>query len=103
MFPYTLASEISFFHASRALSDLSRTAYMSSTMPNRHLVRLGWTYGHGKYKWSDGEKHVGLERMSLIMGSKEAVVTTSPSPTTPGMTVMVRTVAVGEDVFDLVV
>lgn len=37
------------------------------------------------------------------MGSKEAVVTTSPSPTTPGTTEMVRTLAVGEDGFDLVV
>ena len=72
-------------------------------MGRRHWGKLGGTYGYGKYKGSDWEKHVGVERMSLIIGSKEAVVTTSPSPTSPGTTAMVRTVAVGEDGFDLVV
>jgi len=76
---------------------------MSSAMRRRHLERLGETYGYAKYKGSDGEKDVGVERMRLIMGSKEAVVTTSPSPTTPGTTAMVRTVALAEDGFDLVV
>ena len=80
-FPYNLASEISFFHASSALSDVAGTANMSSAMRNRHLKRLGGTYGYGRFKGSDGESHVGIERMSMIRGYKEAVVTTSASST----------------------
>ncbi|PUU73743.1 hypothetical protein B9Z19DRAFT_1196717 [Tuber borchii] len=40
-FPYNLAFEISLFHASRALSDVARTANMNSAMHSRHLKRLG--------------------------------------------------------------
>ena len=65
-FPRNLVSEISFFHTSSALSDVSGTANMSSAMRSRHLKGLGWTYGYGRFKGSDGEKHVGIERMSLI-------------------------------------
>ena len=96
-FPYNLASEISFFHASRALSDVAGTANMNSAMRSRHLKRLGGTYGYGRFKGSDGEMHVGIERMSLIKGYKEAVVTTSASPTIPETATMVRTVAARED------
>jgi len=71
-FPYNLASEISFFHASSALSDVAGTANMSSARRSRHLKRLGGTYGYGRFKGSDGEGHVGIERMSLIKGYKEA-------------------------------
>ncbi|KAG0634517.1 hypothetical protein HOY80DRAFT_1140621 [Tuber brumale] len=71
-FPYNLASEISFFHASSALSDVAGTANMSSAMRSRHLNKLGWTYGYGKFRGSDGKKHVGIERMSLIKDYKEA-------------------------------
>jgi len=92
-FPYDLASEISFFHASSALSDVAGTASMSSAMRSRHLKRLGWTYGYGSFRGSDGEMHVGIERMSLIKGYKEAVVATSASSTIPETTTMVRTVA----------
>ena len=53
-FPYNLASEISFFHASSALSDVAGTANMSSAMRSRHLKRLGGTYGYGRFKGSDG-------------------------------------------------
>ena len=49
------------------------------------------------------ERHVGIERMSLIRGYKEAVVTTRTSPTIPETTTMVRTVTAGEDDFELVV
>ena len=49
------------------------------------------------------ERHVGIERMSLIRGHKEAVVTTRTSPTIPETTTMVRTVTAGEDDFELVV
>ena len=95
-FPYNLASEISFFHASSALSDVAGTANMSSAMRSRHLKRLGGTYGYGRFKGSDGEMHVGIERMSLIRSYKEAVVTTRASPTIPETMTMVRTVAAGE-------
>jgi len=92
-FPYNLASEISFFHASSALSDVAGTENMSSAMRRRHLKRLGRTYGYGRFKGSDGESHVGIERMSLIRGYKEAVVTTRVSPTIPERTTMVKTAA----------
>ena len=92
-FPYTLASEISFFYASSALSDVAGTANMNSAMRSRHLKRLGGTYGYGGFKGSDGERHVGIERMSLIKGYKEAVVTTSASPTIPETMTIARTVA----------
>ncbi|PUU76809.1 hypothetical protein B9Z19DRAFT_1129183 [Tuber borchii] len=91
-FPYNLASEISFFYASSALSDVSGTANMTSAMRRRHLKRLGGTYGYGKFRGSDGENHVGIERMSMIRGYKEAVVTTSSSSLIPETT-MVRTAA----------
>lgn len=42
-FPYTLSSEIGFFHASSALSDVARTANMNSAVRNRLLKRLGGT------------------------------------------------------------
>ncbi|PUU76808.1 hypothetical protein B9Z19DRAFT_1129182 [Tuber borchii] len=93
-FPYNLASEISFFHASSALSDVAGTANMTSAMRRRHLKRLGGTYGYGKFRGSDGENHVGIERMSMIRGYKEAVVTTSASSTILEETAMVRTAAV---------
>ena len=49
------------------------------------------------------EKYVGIERMSLFRGYKEAVVTTSASPTILETMAMVRTVAAGEDDHGLVV
>ncbi|PUU79492.1 hypothetical protein B9Z19DRAFT_1125086 [Tuber borchii] len=72
-FPYNLTSEISFFHASSALSDVAGTANMSSAMRSTHLKGLGWTYGYGRFRGSDGKKHVGIERMSLIRDYKEAM------------------------------
>ena len=72
-FPYNLVSEISFFHTSSALSDVAGTANMSSAMRSRHLKGLGWTYGYGRFRGSDGKKHVGIERMSLIRDYKEAM------------------------------
>ena len=92
-FPYNLVSEISFFHASSALSDVAGTANMSSAMRRRHLKRLGGTYGYGRFKGSDRETHVGIERMSMIRGYKEAVAITSASSTIPVTTTMVRTAA----------
>ncbi|RPB03871.1 hypothetical protein L873DRAFT_1786829 [Choiromyces venosus 120613-1] len=71
-FPYNLVSEISFFHASSAMSDVAGTANMSSAMRSRHLRHLGWSYGYGKFRGSDGKKHVGIERMSLIRDYKES-------------------------------
>ena len=93
-FPYNLASEISFFYASSALSDVAGTANMSSAMRSRHLKRLGGTYGYGRFKGSDSKTHIGIERMSLISSYEEAVVTTRVSPTVPETTTMARTVAV---------
>jgi len=72
-FPYNLVSEISFFHRSSALSDVAGTANMSSAMRSRHLKGLGWTYGYGRFRGSDGKKRVGIERMSLIRDYKEAI------------------------------
>jgi len=72
-FPYNLVSEISFFYASSAMSDAAGTANMSSAMRGRHLKGLGWTYGYGRFRGSDGKKHVGIERMSLIRDYKEAM------------------------------
>jgi len=72
-FPYNLVSEISFFHTSSALSDVAGTANMSSAMRGRHLRGLGWTYGYGRFRGSDGKKHVGIERISLIRDYKEAM------------------------------
>lgn len=40
-FRYNLVSEISFFHASNALSDVAGTANMNSAMHRRHLSGLG--------------------------------------------------------------
>ena len=54
-------------------------------------LRIGW------------ERHVGIERMSLIRGYKAAVVTTRTSPTIPETTTMARTVTAGGDDFELVV
>ena len=76
---------------------------MSSAMRSRHLKRLGGMYGYGRFKGSDGEMHIGIERMSLIKGYKEAVVTTRASPTIPETLTMVRTIAAGEDDHGLVV
>ena len=92
-FPYNLASEISFFYASSALSEVAGIANTSSAMHRRHLKRLGGTYGYGSFRGSDGERHVGIERMSMIRGYKEAAVTTSASSTTPETTPVVRAVA----------
>ena len=92
-FPYNLASEICFFHASSALSDVAGTADMSSARRNQHLKRLGGTYGYGKFTGSDGESQVGIERMSMIRGDKEAVVATSASSAIPETMAMVRTTA----------
>ena len=92
-FPYSLASEISFFHASRALCDVAGTANMSSAMRGRHLKRLGGKYGYGRFMGSHGDRHVGIERMSLIRGYKEVVVATSASSAIPETTTMVRMVA----------
>ena len=92
-FPYNLASEISFFYASSALSDVARTANMSSAMRMRHLKRLGGTYGYGRFKGSDGGNHVGIERMSMIRGGKEAVVATNASSAIPETMAMVRITA----------
>ena len=72
-FPYNLVSEISFFHASSALSDVAGTTNMSSAMRSRHLKGLGWTYGYGKFRGSDGKSHVGIERMSLIKDYEKAM------------------------------
>ena len=72
-FPYNLVSEISFFHTSSALSDVAGTANMSSAMRSRHLKGLGWTYGYGRFRGSDGKNHVGIERMSLIRDYKETM------------------------------
>ena len=80
-FPYNLASEISFFHTSSALSDVAGTANMSSAIPNRYLKRLGGTYGYRRFKGSDRERHVGIEWMNLIRGCKKVVVTTRTNPT----------------------
>ena len=93
-FPYNLASEISFFHPSSPLSDVAGTANMSSARRNKHLKRLGGTYGYGKFTGSDGESHVGIERMSMIRGYKEAVLTTSASSTISETTTAARTAAV---------
>ena len=72
-FPYNLVSEISFFHKSSALSDVTGTANMSSDLRSRHLKGLGWTYGYGRFRGSDGKTRVGIERMSLIKDYKEAI------------------------------
>ncbi|PUU76813.1 hypothetical protein B9Z19DRAFT_1129188 [Tuber borchii] len=86
-----LLTEISFFHASSALSDVAGTANMTSAMRSRHLKWLGGTYGYGKFRGSDGENHVGIERMSMIKGYQEAAVTTSASSAIPEAMTMVRT------------
>jgi len=80
-FPYNLASEIRFLHASSALSDIAGTADMSSAMRSIHLKRLESTYGYRTFRGLDGERHLGIESTSLIMSYKEAVVTTSASST----------------------
>ena len=72
-FPSNLVSEISFFYASSALSDVAGTANMSSAMRNRHFKGFGWTYGYGRFRGSDGKSHVGIERMNLIRDYKEAM------------------------------
>ena len=64
---------------------------MSSAMRSRHLKRLGGRYGYGKFKGLGGKRHVGIERVSLISGCKEGVVTTSGSSAILDMTTIVRT------------
>ena len=92
-FLYNFASEISVFYTSSALSDITGMANMSSAMRSRCLKRLGGTYGYGRFKGSDGERHVFIEMMSMIRGYKEAVVTTIASPIIPETTATVRKVA----------
>ena len=70
--PDTLAAEIGFFYASEALEDTAGTAHMSSRMRERHLAKLGWEYGYGKFKGKDGKLHLGVERMGRIDDLKEA-------------------------------
>ena len=62
-------------------------------MGKRYLKGLGGTYGYWRFKGSDRETHVDIERMSMISGYKEAVVATRISPTVPETTAMARTVA----------
>ena len=92
-FPYNLASEIFCFHAGSALSDDTGTANMTPAMCSQHLKRLGEMYGYGSFKGSDGERHVGIEQMSLIRSYKEAAVTASARTTIPETTTTMRTVA----------
>jgi hypothetical protein len=71
-FPDTLAAEIGFFYASAALTDTAGTALMSSAMRERHLARLGWSYGYGRFKGKDGKVHLGIERMGPIEDYRDA-------------------------------
>ena len=70
--PNTLAAEIGFFYASEALKDTAGTASMSSAIRERHLAKLGWRYGYGKFTGTDGKVHLGVERMGPIDDFKEA-------------------------------
>ena len=91
-----LTSEISFFHASSALSHVAGTLNMSSAMHSRHLKRLGGTYGYGSFYGLGWKKPVSIERMSLIEAYKEAAVTMTTSSTIPKTGAMVKTVAARE-------
>jgi len=46
---------------------------MNSAMHRQHLSRLGWTYGYGRFRGSDGKSRVGIESMSLIRDYKAAM------------------------------
>ena len=70
--PDSLAAEIGFFYASEALEDTAGTAYMSSGMRERHLAKLGWEYGYGKFMGKGGKLRSGVERMGPIDDFKEA-------------------------------
>ena len=70
--PDTLAAEIGFFYASRALEDTAGTAHMSSAIRERHLASLGLRYGYGKFIGRDGKLHSGVERMGPIQDLDEA-------------------------------
>ena len=70
--PDSLAAEIGFFYASEALEDTAGTASMSSGMRERHLARLGWEYGYGKFVGKGGKLRSGVERMGPITDFKEA-------------------------------
>ena len=70
--PDSLAAEIGFFYASEALEDTAGTAYMSSGMRERHLAKLGWEYGYGKFMGKGGKLRSGVERMGPIADFKEA-------------------------------
>ena len=53
----TLAAKIGFFYVGEALEDTAGTAHMSSGMRERHLAKLGWEYGYGKFMGKDGKLH----------------------------------------------
>lgn len=46
---------------------------MSSAMHERHLAKLGWEDGYGKFIGKDGKLHSGVERMGPIDDFKEAM------------------------------
>ena len=75
--PNTLAAEIGFFYASEAVEDTAGTAHMTSAMREKHLAKLGWEYGYGKFIGKDGKLHLGVERMGPIDDFKEASGTRS--------------------------
>ena len=45
---------------------------MNSAMRERHLAKLGWEYGYGKFMGKDGKLHFGVERMGPIEDFKNA-------------------------------
>jgi len=64
--PTTLASQIAFFAASHALTDLAETSGMSEKERNAYVKGLKQTYGFGRFVGTDGKPHIGIEREPLV-------------------------------------
>ena len=64
--PTTLASQIAFFAASHALTDLAETSDMSEKERNAYVKGLKQTYGFGRFVGTDGKPHIGIEREPLV-------------------------------------
>ncbi|EME42944.1 hypothetical protein DOTSEDRAFT_88953 [Dothistroma septosporum NZE10] len=63
--PATVASNVAFFAASRALWELSARQRLDGSQDMKN-VRASWTWGYGTFVGMDGRRHIGIERDPLV-------------------------------------
>ncbi|SMQ53352.1 unnamed protein product [Zymoseptoria tritici ST99CH_3D7] len=63
--PGTVASNIAYVAASRAVSDY-RSSDQRGSQDDTRFVRSLWRWGYGRYIGSDGLDHIGIEREPLV-------------------------------------